>query len=75
MKGFAAYLFIMIATAGLMNLPLVQGKMNEAHLRWFILDDGCRGSGLGRKLIQEAMNFREEQKFSAVRLWTFHNLF
>ena len=49
--------------------------MNEAHLRWCILDDGCRGSGLGRKLIQEAMNFREEQKFSAVRLWTFHNLF
>ncbi len=27
------------------------------------------------KLIQEAMNFREEQKFSAVQLWTFHNLY
>jgi hypothetical protein len=36
----------MIATSGLINLPLVQGKMNEAHLRWCILDDGCRGSGL-----------------------------
>ncbi|CEJ67258.1 Protein export cytoplasm protein SecA ATPase RNA helicase (TC 3.A.5.1.1) [Citrobacter pasteurii] len=44
-------------------------------MRWFILDDGCRGSGLGRKLIQEAMNFCEEQKFSAVQLWTFHNLY
>ncbi len=47
---------------------------NEAHLRWFILDDGCRGSGLGRKLIAEAMRFCDEQKFSAVQLWTFNKL-
>lgn len=47
---------------------------NEAHLRWFILDDGCRGSGLGRKLIEEAMRFCEEQKFSSVQLWTFNKL-
>lgn len=47
---------------------------NEAHLRWFILDDGCRGSGIGRKLIQEAMHFCAEQKFSAVQLWTFNKL-
>jgi len=47
---------------------------NEAHLRWFILDDGCRGSGLGRTLIQKAMSFCEEQKFSAVQLWTFNKL-
>ncbi len=47
---------------------------NEAHLRWFILDDGWRGSGLGRKLIQEAMKFFEDQEFSAVQLWTFNKL-
>lgn len=47
---------------------------NEAHLRWFILDDGCRGSGLGRKLIAEAMRFCDEQKFSSVQLWTFNKL-
>lgn len=47
---------------------------NEAQLRWFILDDGCRGSGLGRKQIQEAMNLCEEKKFSAVQLWTFNKL-
>lgn len=47
---------------------------NEAHLRWFILDDDCRGSGLGRKLIEEAMRFCEEQKFSSVQLWTFNKL-
>lgn len=47
---------------------------NEAHLRWFILDDGCRGSGLGRKLIGEAMRFCDEQRFSSVQLWTFNKL-
>lgn len=30
---------------------------NEAHLRWFILDDSCRGSGVGRRLLNEAMAF------------------
>lgn len=52
--------------------------MNEAHLRWCISMMAVAAVdwiGLGRKLIQEVMNFREEQKFSAVRLWTFHNLF
>lgn len=29
----------------------------EAHLRWFILDDGCRGRGVGKKLLTEAMRF------------------
>lgn len=47
---------------------------NEAHLRWFILDDGCRGSGVGRKLIAEAMKFCDEKAFSAVQLWTFNKL-
>lgn len=47
---------------------------NKAHLRWFILDDGCRGSGLGRNLLAEALKFCEEQKFSCVQLWTFNKL-
>lgn len=47
---------------------------NEAHLRWFILDDGCRGSGMGRKLMAEAMHFCDEREFSAVQLWTFNKL-
>ncbi|KNC93298.1 bifunctional helix-turn-helix transcriptional regulator/GNAT family N-acetyltransferase [Trabulsiella odontotermitis] len=47
---------------------------NEAHLRWFILDDGCRGGGVGRKLMAEAMTFCDENAFSAVQLWTFNKL-
>ncbi|WP_437615357.1 bifunctional helix-turn-helix transcriptional regulator/GNAT family N-acetyltransferase [Erwinia sp. V71] len=47
---------------------------NEAHLRWFILDDGCRGSGIGRELLSEALAFCDRQGFSAVQLWTFSGL-
>ncbi|EKK3978573.1 MarR family transcriptional regulator [Cronobacter sakazakii] len=46
----------------------------EAHLRWFILDDGCRGSGAGRTLMAEAMRFCDERQFPAVQLWTFNKL-
>ncbi len=47
---------------------------NTAHLRWFILDDGCRGSGVGRQLLSEAVNFCDRQGFEAVQLWTFKGL-
>ncbi|MCH4306400.1 helix-turn-helix domain-containing GNAT family N-acetyltransferase [Enterobacter asburiae] len=46
----------------------------EAHLRWFILDDGCRGHGVGKKLLTEAMRFCDSVGFSAVHLWTFNKL-
>ncbi|MDG9971936.1 helix-turn-helix domain-containing GNAT family N-acetyltransferase [Achromobacter mucicolens] len=46
----------------------------QAHLRWFILDDGCRGSGTGRKLIGAALDFCDRFGFSACQLWTFKGL-
>lgn len=47
---------------------------NEAHLRWFILDDGCRGSGVGRQLLGEAVAFCDQYGFAAIQLWTFKGL-
>lgn len=47
---------------------------NQAHLRWFILDDGCRGAGTGRKLIGEALSFCDRFGFHETRLWTFKGL-
>ncbi|MEE1923550.1 bifunctional helix-turn-helix transcriptional regulator/GNAT family N-acetyltransferase [Pseudomonas sp. 148P] len=47
---------------------------NEAHLRWFILDDGCRGGGVGRRLLTEAVAFCDRQNFSAIQLHTFKGL-
>jgi len=47
---------------------------NQAHLRWFILDDGCRGSGVGRQLMAQAMAFCDQRGFASTQLWTFQGL-
>lgn len=46
----------------------------QAHLRWFILDEGCRGSGVGRQLLNAAVTFCDQQGFAAIQLWTFKGL-
>lgn len=45
-----------------------------AHLRWFIVGEGVRGQGVGRRLIDAAMDFVDAQGFSETRLWTFSGL-
>lgn len=45
-----------------------------AHLRWFILDDGARGQGLGRRLLSAALAFVDAQGFAETHLWTFRGL-
>ncbi|VVD92559.1 MarR family transcriptional regulator [Pandoraea horticolens] len=44
-----------------------------AHLRWFIVDDALRGSGVGRQLMSRAMRFVDE-RFRETYLWTFKGL-
>ena len=46
----------------------------RAHLRWFIVDNGIRGAGVGKMLIQEAMEFCNQQAFCETLLWTFKGL-
>ncbi|MGC6388829.1 GNAT family N-acetyltransferase [Ewingella sp. S1.OA.A_B6] len=46
----------------------------EAHLRWFILDESCRGTGTGKRLLSEAIKFCDEYGFISVQLWTFNKL-
>lgn len=46
----------------------------QAHLRWFILEDGLRGAGTGRQLLQQALAFCDQQAFEATQLWTFRGL-
>lgn len=45
-----------------------------AHLRWFILDDSCRGTGVGARLLDTALVFCRQRKFARVYLWTFAGL-
>lgn len=44
-----------------------------AHLRWFIVDDALRGSGVGRRLLSLAMDF-VDARFDETYLWTFKGL-
>ncbi|NDL63735.1 bifunctional helix-turn-helix transcriptional regulator/GNAT family N-acetyltransferase [Acerihabitans arboris] len=46
----------------------------QAHLRWFIVDDGLRGAGVGRRLLREALAFCDRRAFTATQLWTFRGL-
>lgn len=50
------------------------GIADHAHLRWFILDRGCQGLGLGSRLLDTALLFCAEAGFARVALWTFAGL-
>jgi len=45
-----------------------------AHLRWFIVSDAARGTGIGSKLMEHAMAHCLAQGFSRVHLSTFEGL-
>jgi DNA-binding MarR family transcriptional regulator/N-acetylglutamate synthase-like GNAT family acetyltransferase len=46
----------------------------KGHLRWVIVDDGVRGSGTGKRLLDAAMAFCDAQAFEETHLWTFKGL-
>ena len=45
-----------------------------AHLRWFIVGDGLRGSGAGKRLLDTALAFVDAQGFAETHLSTFAGL-
>jgi len=45
-----------------------------AHLRWFIVDPACRGTGYGKRLMESALDFVDWQGFAETRLWTLKGL-
>lgn len=47
---------------------------DRAHLRWFIVDASCRGLGIGRRLLEQALDFVEQGGFDQTRLWTLSGL-
>ncbi|PYB77035.1 bifunctional helix-turn-helix transcriptional regulator/GNAT family N-acetyltransferase [Rhizobium wuzhouense] len=55
------------------DLARVQGAP-VAHLRWFILDNRLRSSGLGRRLMAQALAFVDIRDFARTDLWTFDGL-
>lgn len=47
---------------------------NIAHLRWFILSEKLRGLGLGRELLQRALDHCDRLGFDEIHLWTLKGL-
>jgi GNAT superfamily N-acetyltransferase len=52
----------------------IHAHREGAHLRWFILSDALRGKGVGRHLINRAMDFCRNQRYETIYLWTFEGL-
>ncbi|MFN3953314.1 MAG: GNAT family N-acetyltransferase [Pararhodobacter sp.] len=55
----------------------IDGSAHEgdiAHLRWFLLSDELRGTGLGRRMLSEAITFCRTTGFREVYLWTLGDL-
>jgi len=46
----------------------------KAHLRWFIVGQQARGSGVGKSLIRKALAFCDRRNFRETHLWTFKGL-
>jgi ribosomal protein S18 acetylase RimI-like enzyme len=46
----------------------------QAYLRWFILDEGCRGHGVGEALLRQAIDFVDAAGFERTVLLTFKSL-
>jgi len=53
----------------------IVGQLNsEAQLRWFLVHPACRGRGLGRTLLREALQFCRDRGFKSIFLWTVGDL-
>lgn len=59
---------------GSITIDASGGGEKGAHLRWFIVSDSIRGSGLGRELMGRAMRFCHDKKLDQVWLTTFAGL-
>jgi len=55
-------------------IAIVETGKGEAKLRWFYLEPSCRGTGLGRKLMETAMSYCERRGMAKVFLWTVKDL-
>jgi ribosomal protein S18 acetylase RimI-like enzyme len=52
------------------SIAIVQASVDVAQLRWFLLHPDLRGRGIGRHLMEEALNFCREKDYHSVYLWT-----
>ena len=52
------------------SVAIVQFSESQAQLRWLILHPDLRGLGIGRQLVEEAVDFCHRSGYTSVFLWT-----
>ena len=55
-------------------IAIVARSATVAQLRWFLVDPCCRGLGLGKRLLNEAVSFCRASGYQSVILWTVSSL-
>ncbi|WP_221563027.1 helix-turn-helix domain-containing GNAT family N-acetyltransferase [Alkalihalobacillus sp. TS-13] len=56
------------------SIAITKSSGTVAQLRWFVLDENYQGMGIGKKLMETALNFCQEQHYQHVFLWTVSTL-
>jgi GNAT superfamily N-acetyltransferase len=56
------------------SIAIVRRSESEAQLRWFLIHPNWRGLGLGRILLQRALQFCRECGYGVIFLWTISSL-
>jgi GNAT superfamily N-acetyltransferase len=56
------------------SVAIVNFSESDAQLRWLLLDPRVRGLGIGRRLVEEALDFSRSVGYSFVFLWTVRGL-
>lgn len=52
------------------SIAIVGHSHVEAQLRWFLVDPTYRGVGLGSELLQTALQFCRERRYTTIFLWS-----
>jgi len=62
------------AIEGAIAIDGIRAGEDGAHLRWFIVSDSARGTGIGTALLAAATGFCRSQRYERIYLWTFEGL-
>lgn len=56
------------------SIALVDAEAGVGQLRWFLLVPEARGSGLGRRLLEAALDYARQRGLAHIYLWSFADL-